>query len=169
MLESLFELSWRSETVTLLKKRLWLRCFPVNLAKFLRTPFFYGTPLVAGSGLGGGLNWPFLKKEKSGLIFQKKSTLTFKKSALFVCMYRLNLKRSFKSVLEKRHQTFSLRSLSFVCRTWNVYWSTSITKNLPCPEKFLNKYIFRNYQRNHQFKEKGKIKYCCKLRGRWYY
>ena len=27
-----------------LKKRLWHRCFPVNFAKFLRTPF-YGTPL----------------------------------------------------------------------------------------------------------------------------
>ena len=25
---------------TLFKKRLWRRCFPVNLAKFLRTPFF---------------------------------------------------------------------------------------------------------------------------------
>ena len=25
---------------TLLKKRLWHRCFPVNLTKFLRTPFF---------------------------------------------------------------------------------------------------------------------------------
>ena len=25
---------------TLLKKRLWHRCFPVNFAKFLRTPFF---------------------------------------------------------------------------------------------------------------------------------
>ena len=25
---------------TLLKKRLWLRCFPVNLAKFLSTDFF---------------------------------------------------------------------------------------------------------------------------------
>ena len=24
---------------TLLKKRLWRRCFPVNFAKFLRTPF----------------------------------------------------------------------------------------------------------------------------------
>ena len=29
---------------TLLKKRLWLRCFPLNFAKFLRTPF-YRTPL----------------------------------------------------------------------------------------------------------------------------
>ena len=33
---------------TLLKKRLWHKCFPVNFAKFLRTPFyrtpFYRTP-----------------------------------------------------------------------------------------------------------------------------
>ena len=27
-------------SVTLLKKRLWHRCFPVNFVKFLRTPFF---------------------------------------------------------------------------------------------------------------------------------
>ena len=29
---------------TLLKKRLWHRCFPVNFAKFLRTPFFIEHP-----------------------------------------------------------------------------------------------------------------------------
>ena len=29
-------------TATLLKKRLWHKCFPVNFAKFLRTPFFTG-------------------------------------------------------------------------------------------------------------------------------
>ena len=34
---------------TLLKKRLWRRCFPVNFTKFLRIPFFYRTPLVAAS------------------------------------------------------------------------------------------------------------------------
>ena len=28
---------------TLLKKRLWLRCFPMNFAKFLRTPFLQNT------------------------------------------------------------------------------------------------------------------------------
>ena len=33
---------------TLLKRRLWYRCFPVNIVKFLRTPFFI-TPLVAAS------------------------------------------------------------------------------------------------------------------------
>ena len=31
-------------TTTLLKKRLWHRCFPVNFAKFLRTPFLQNTP-----------------------------------------------------------------------------------------------------------------------------
>ena len=28
---------------TLLKKRLWRRCFPVNFAKFLKTPFLQNT------------------------------------------------------------------------------------------------------------------------------
>ena len=30
----------RKEPATLLKKRLWHRCFPVNFVKFLRTPFY---------------------------------------------------------------------------------------------------------------------------------
>ena len=30
----------QAPSATLLKKRLWHRCFPVNLAKFLRTRFF---------------------------------------------------------------------------------------------------------------------------------
>ena len=34
---------------TLLKKRFWHRCFPVNFVKFLRTTFFRRTPLVASS------------------------------------------------------------------------------------------------------------------------
>ena len=36
----------------LLKRRLWHRCFPMNFAKFLRTPFFYRTPPVAASATG---------------------------------------------------------------------------------------------------------------------
>ena len=35
--------------VTLLKNRLWHRCFPVSFAKFLRTPFFYWKHPVAAS------------------------------------------------------------------------------------------------------------------------
>ena len=38
-----------SFSATLLKKRLWHRCFPVNFTKFLRTPFFNRTPLVTAS------------------------------------------------------------------------------------------------------------------------
>ena len=33
----------------LIQKSFWRNCFPVNFAKFLRTPFFYGTSLVAVS------------------------------------------------------------------------------------------------------------------------
>ena len=36
---SLFFKKVASRPVTLLKKRLWHRCFPVNFVKFLRTPF----------------------------------------------------------------------------------------------------------------------------------
>ena len=32
---------------TLLKKRLWHRCFPVNFVKFLRTPFYRTAPVAA--------------------------------------------------------------------------------------------------------------------------
>ena len=39
------------KVTTLLKKRLWHRCFPVNFVKFVRTPFFYRTALVAASSL----------------------------------------------------------------------------------------------------------------------
>ena len=40
---------------TLLKKRLWHRCFPVNFAKFLRTPF-----------LTEHFHWVLLKSSASG-------------------------------------------------------------------------------------------------------
>ena len=39
-------------TATLLKKRLWHRCFPVTFAKFLITSFFIEQPLVAASEWG---------------------------------------------------------------------------------------------------------------------
>ena len=35
-----FNKSAGMRTATLLKKSLWYRCFPVNIAKFPRTPFF---------------------------------------------------------------------------------------------------------------------------------
>ena len=38
--ESLFNKVSGLRPATVLKKRLWHRCFPVNFAKFLKTPFF---------------------------------------------------------------------------------------------------------------------------------
>ena len=35
---------------TLLRKRLWQRCFPVDFPKYLRISIFYRTLLVAASG-----------------------------------------------------------------------------------------------------------------------
>ena len=68
----------------------------------------------------------FFKNRKTVPWFCKKSALTWKRKALFVCIFGLNchLKCSFKSILEKK-QNFSLQG-PFVCRTWNV----SISK---CP------------------------------------
>ena len=43
--ESLFfRKSWRLEPCNLIKKRLWLKCFPVNFVKYL---FFRTTPVAA--------------------------------------------------------------------------------------------------------------------------
>ena len=58
--------------------------------------------------VGGGrgeISLAYLKIEKSSMILEK--------IALFVCIYGLhsNLKCSFKSILEKKHKNFSLRSL----------------------------------------------------------
>ena len=36
-------------SATLLKKRLWHRCSPVNFAKFFKNTFFYRTPVMAAS------------------------------------------------------------------------------------------------------------------------
>ena len=40
---SLFVNKATGQPATLLKKRLWHKCFPVNFAKFLRTPFLQNT------------------------------------------------------------------------------------------------------------------------------
>ena len=38
--EPLFQENCKPESYNFIKKRLWQRCFSVNFAKFLRTPFF---------------------------------------------------------------------------------------------------------------------------------
>ena len=49
MPESLFNKVAGLRFATLLKKKLRHRCFPVNFAKFLKTPLLIETPLVAAS------------------------------------------------------------------------------------------------------------------------
>ena len=49
MLESAFNKVAGLQTCIVIKTRLQHRCFHVNIAKFLRTAFFYRTPLVAAS------------------------------------------------------------------------------------------------------------------------
>ena len=48
-------------TVTLLKKRFWYRCFPVNFSKFLKTP-----------SITEHLRWLLLKKTVNQLIFREE-------------------------------------------------------------------------------------------------
>ena len=62
---------------TLFKKRLKHRCFPVKLAKFLRTPFFYRTPPVAGGFWSKKENGPILKWMK------KEAEITLRIALIF--------------------------------------------------------------------------------------
>ena len=48
-------------TVTLLKKRFWYRCFPVNFSKFLKTP-----------SITEHLRWLLLKRPVNQLIFREE-------------------------------------------------------------------------------------------------
>ena len=61
--ESLFYLSCKLglKAATLLKKRLWHRCFPVNFAKFVRILFFQNTPVATSVilRLSWSLGWSF--------------------------------------------------------------------------------------------------------------
>ena len=51
--------------VHFIKKRLQHKCFPVNIAKFLRAAFFYRTPSVAGFGALVSKSWTCHKAKSS--------------------------------------------------------------------------------------------------------
>ena len=63
------------KSVTLLKKRLWHRCFPVNFAKFVRTPFFIEH-----------LRWLLLKIADNKNVEESDEMLTFSGRAFFTCV-----------------------------------------------------------------------------------
>ena len=50
MLESVFDKVAVLQVYNFIKKRFQHRCFPVNIAKFLRTVFFIRIPPAAASG-----------------------------------------------------------------------------------------------------------------------
>ena len=76
------------------------------------------------------------RKRRTG--FAKKLTWFSKSVAQLVSIYELNShwKCSCKSIFKKR-QFFSLLCLSFVYRTWNVYWSAPILKKFSLAKKVL--------------------------------
>ena len=51
---------------TLLKKKLWRKCFPVNFVKFLRAPFFQNTP-----------GWPLLEFQLFSVLLWRPFMETF--------------------------------------------------------------------------------------------
>ena len=68
---------------TLLRKRLWHRWFPVNYAKFLRTPFIYRTPPEAASDCWFFtriyfLEWAFYHEHLPGKKIKTKSVYIIK-------------------------------------------------------------------------------------------
>ena len=83
---------------TLLKKKLWGKCFPLNFAKFLRTPFFtehlWWLPLYKNHRLENTANFPtFWSNEK--FFFKKSSS-----SQVSFCLLVLFL-QWFLKILEK--------------------------------------------------------------------
>ena len=81
----------------------------------------------------------FFENKKKRPDFAKVMFPILEKSVLFVWIWRLisHLKFSFKSILDKKHQFFALRSFSILCHTRNSYRTVSIPRNLPCPKKLL--------------------------------
>ena len=82
---------------------------------------------------------PLFENSKRWPDFVKRVPWFWSKFLGLCITHELNshLKYSYKSILVKKHQRFSLRSLSFICRTWNVYRSVPNPRNFLCPEKFL--------------------------------
>ena len=52
-----------------IKKKLKLRCFSVNIAKFLKTAFFYKTPLMAASELKPNVSNTNVNKNKKSYFY----------------------------------------------------------------------------------------------------
>ena len=85
-----FLVKLQAASATLLKKRLWHRCFPVTFVKFLRTPFLQNTSgqvLLKGRESFGTENFVLLQKDFSAVFGVKKSIATTSHLNMYLHIY----------------------------------------------------------------------------------
>ena len=78
----------------------------------------------------------YLGARLAGEILLKKLPWFWKKSTLYVHIYGLNsqLKRTFKSILEKKHKTFFLRDILFYVVHETFIQVPLLQENFPAPK-----------------------------------
>ena len=130
---------------TLLKKRLWHECFPVNFAKFLRKPFLQNTT-----------GWLILKETVIFITKQQEvSTSNYQVTSLFICIFSFPLLMLTLAIRPLMCTSQDMSSVSSICLlltlskttftlSWLLHWSKNtcesqkkclvhfqILKNLP--------------------------------------
>ena len=109
---------------TLLKKWLWHRCFPVNFVKFLRTPFFYRTPLMAA----------FVCKVKKAF----KSPINLFSLSLVYVFEKLQKQSPLSLTLLKK-----ILVQLFSCENWKIFKNNFFKRTSPVAASEIGKlYIF---------------------------
>ena len=92
---------------TLLKKKLWHRCFPVNFMKFLKTFFFHRTPPVAASKSSKMLILILLLEGKFERIIKNRKNDCFEKSEVVV--RRCSVKKMFLEISQNSQENTCVR------------------------------------------------------------
>ena len=115
-----------SRSATLLKKRLWHRCFPMNFAKFLRTPF-----------ITEHLRWLLLENRKTNELYRFRVTLADK----FYLEYSNKITDKFyleysNKIADKFYLEYSNKNIeivnSSICCTWKNKKSICHNSNFQC-------------------------------------
>ena len=119
-------------SATLLKKRLWHRCFSVNFAKFLRTPFLQN---ISGRLLLSMQDY-FLSEERKFLFDNMKAHNTFLPKQL---LWRTDVKKSLiknSETLVNLISDFSILRRFYCCKIYKTSMNLQLVKNttkLKCP------------------------------------
>ena len=133
----LFNKGWGIRPATLLKKKLWHRCFPVNYAKFLRSTFHRTPPglLLSGNELQNLLKLLIqnsiieIKKmrKRSKLVTESEYSLIRSSRPEVFC--KKNVLRNFKKATGKH----LWQSLFLKKRVWHSCFSVNVVKFLRAP------------------------------------